>query len=480
MPVSHVAVECPSPLPSASPALERFQHFAAERRVSAAVSDFEAFEIEVREMVRGVEREILACELAKMDADVPVVEVEGHPARQVQRCEQVYFTAAGKVRVERSLFRPQGGGRTECPLELRAGIVAGRWTPLAAKQACWVTANLPPKEGAELFKLMGGMSPSSSSLDRLPKKVGARWEADRKDFDQLVREEEQVPAEAVAIAVSLDGVMVPMKSDRVGSGTSGDHRGRRGQRPGTYKEASCASVSYFDSDGERLHTARFARMPEIKKRTLKAMLLEEAGRALAERPDLKLVKIADGARDNWDFLSKEMSIGVEVIDFYHAAEHLRDALEYAYGEGSKKASQQYEKLRLKLRDEPDGVERVIRSLVHLCKQHPRKMKLASELTYFRRNRHRMNYAALLERNLPIGSGVVEASCKTLVTQRLKRSGMNWGEEGGQAILLLRSLIQSERFERGWGILLSTYKRSVSVPEGVLEFPARRTSASVSG
>ncbi len=87
---------------------------------------------------------------------------------------------------------------------------------------------------------------------------------------------------------------------------------------------------------------------------------------------------------------------------------------------------------------------------------------------------------MLDENLPIGSGVVEASCKTLVTHRLKRSGMNWGEEGGQAILLLRSLILSERFERAWDLLLSTYKRRVRVPEGVLEFPARRASGNVSG
>jgi len=479
MPVSQLLAENPSAPPSTVSALEVLQRFVGQRRGAEPVSDFERFEADLREMVREVECEVLAGELAKLDVDVPVVEIEGDAARQVVRCEQEYFTAAGKVRVTRSLYRYPGGGRTECPLELRAGMVEGRWTPLAAKQACWVTAHLTPAEGAELFALMGGMSPSSSSLDRLPKRVGGRWEGAREDFEHLVREDEHVPDGATTVAVSLDGVMVPMKGEGNTGGGRQDRRGRKGQHPGTFRESSCASISFHDADGERLHTVRFARMPESKKRTLKAMILEEAGRALAERPELTLVKVADGALDNWEFLTEELPGGVEVIDFYHATQHLRTALECVHGEGSAPARQHYERLRLKLRDEHGGVERIIRSLRHLRSKHPRNRKLETELTYFQRSRHRMNYAALLEANLPIGSGVVEASCKTLVTQRLKRSGMRWSHEGGQAILWLRSLIQSQRFERGWNLLVSTYRRRVTIPEGVLAFPSRKAAGTVS-
>ena len=78
-----------------------------------------------------------------------------------------------------------------------------------------------------------------------------------------------------------------------------------------------------------------------------------------------------------------------------------------------------------------AVEKVNRSLVHLRDTYPRRKKIARELKYFRRNRHRMRYAALKEQGLPIGSGVTEAACKTLATQRMKRSGMRWGEQGGQ-------------------------------------------------
>jgi hypothetical protein len=85
----------------------------------------------------------------------------------------------------------------------------------------------------------------------------------------------------------------------------------------------------------------------------------------------------------------------------------------------------------------------------------------------------MPYAHLRAQNLPIGSGVVEAACKTLVSQRLKRSGMRWRTAGGQAILTFRALCQSERFERAWPLLVRRYQRDVSLPQKVIAFNTLR-------
>ena len=264
----------------------------------------------------------------------------------------------------------------------------------------------------------------------------------------------EVADTACIVAVSLDGVMAPMK-------TGG----------GGYREASCASVSLYDGEGERLSTVRMARMPQSKKVTLKTMVAAEVEAVLNQRPDLQLVKIADGAKDNWTFLSQVLPEGVELIDFFHAAEHLKGAFDAAYGAGDSKATAQFEKYRHRLRHETDGVGKVIRALRHLCSKHPERERIAQVLGYFRNNRHRMGYAEAKDQGLPIGSGVVEATCKTLVTERLKRSGMRWSERGGQAILTLRALLQSNRFESGWALLLKTYRAEVSVPHNVV--PLRR-------
>ena len=76
-----------------------------------------------------------------------------------------------------------------------------------------------------------------------------------------------------------------------------------------------------------------------------------------------------------------------------------------------------------------------------------------ELAFFRKHRKRMRYRDLSEQGFAIGSGVVEAACKTLVTQRLKRSGMRWCIHGGQAVLTVRALIKSQRFARAWDALM---------------------------
>ena len=122
-------------------------------------------------------------------------------------------------------------------------------------------------------------------------------------------------------------------------------------------------------------------------------------------------------------------------------------------------------------NDDDGVAQVIRALRHLRSKHPECERIAQVLGYFRNNRHRMGYAEAKDQGLPIGSGVVEATCKTLVTERLKRSGMRWSERGGQAILTLRALLQSHRFESGWSLLLQTYRADVSAPDNVV--PLRR-------
>jgi hypothetical protein len=462
-------------LSSDTHAMDQLQAFLRQRREAREpVEDLHAFEQELHRLFVAAEREALSHELARFDLNVPAVEVDGERYKRVLRCATTYTSAVGPVRVERSLYRCAQSEHALCPLELRAGIIEGAWTPWAAKQATWVVAHLTPKEGEELFALLGNMTPSKSTLDRLPKALSGPWEAQRPHFEATVRHQEAIPQEAVTMAVSLDGVMAPMKDgQRQGKRQQARAKGQTPSGPAGYQEVGCATVSYYDRDGERLSTRRMARMPEENKATLKSQLTAEVMGALRQRPDLRVVKVADGAPDNWSYLGETLPFGEEVLDFYHAAAHLSDALGAAYGEGTPQYQARFATLREVLRDAPAGVATVIGALCHLRTRFPRRQVIHKALAYFREHRHRMRYSALREQHLPIGSGVVEAACKTLVSQRLKRAGMRWRTAGGQAILTFRALCQSERFERAWQLLGETYKRSVTLPRHVIALSQHR-------
>lgn len=173
----------------------------------------------------------------------------------------------------------------------------------------------------------------------------------------------EVPDEAVTVGVSLDGVLVPMQG---GKALPGDSR---------YEEASCGSLTYYDEEGEALATRRYGRMPERKKITLKSFLAKEIEYALKCNPNLQLVKVADGARDNWAFLEEELPKGLSELDFYHAAEHLKKAFEMAYGVDSQNANAEFFKYRTILRHDLRGIDKVIRKLGALVKKNPKKKLL---------------------------------------------------------------------------------------------------------
>jgi len=472
MPACHVVTACSTPS-----ALDRLVEVFALLDAGEVHGDFETFEGQLHALVMEVEREGLAKRLAALDMDVPAVIVGDEVHVRAVRCEGVYQTRAGEVRVERTLYRTSASERCICPMELRAGMVEGRWTPGAASLAVWAVAHLTPQEAEELFARCGGMTPSRSGLDRLPKALSARWEEQRTRFEECVRAVEEVPAEAVSVSVSLDGVMVPMKD-------GGRHRKRRRalrdgketRGPAGFREAACGTLTLHDAEGNRLSTTALGRMPERGKKTLKDTLEDELVQVLDRRPDLEVVGLADGARDNWTWLDRVLPAGSrQVLDFFHAAQHLERAMNTAHGEGTPKARSEFQRLRLLLRDDVDGVSKVINALAYQRRRHPRRKALQRELRYFRRNRYRMRYADAQVACVPIGSGVVEAANKTLVVVRMKRAGARWLIPGGQAVLTFRALAKSGRFDRAWDLLIGIYTEHIQPLSAVTRSPRRRAA-----
>ena len=459
-----------------SPALQRLGQFVRKQRQrwTEDTPDLEQFERELHEHVMAIERELVAEELARYDVTAEEIEVEGVTYRPTLTTSETYLSAAGPVTLMRHLYRPAGrGSKSICPLELRAGIIAGYCTPRAARQAAFVTAQLTPGESEALFDELEGMRPSRASLDRLPKALSPHWEKNRSEWEAVLRTQETVPAEATVMAISVDGVMIPMKAGSAVRRAKQTEPGKHASGPTGNQEVGCGGVVLYEAEGERVQTVRYGRMPESKKVTLQQELQAEVASIVALRPDLIRVHLADGAKDNWRLLSEiEQALNlpiqpcVNIVDFYHACDHLKNGCDAAWGESTARGKAEFERLKILLKEADQGADQVIRALKYQRSRArgSKRQRLEAELTYFRNQRPHMDYATYRCQGLPIASGVIEASCKTLVTQRMKRSGMAWRQLGGQGVLTFRSLIQSNRWSAAWELLRADFRKTVIVRE----------------
>ncbi len=430
-----------------------------------------AFIRSLKEQTRALEREATARFLEASDVDADVIEIEGKVHRRVLRSKQTYMTEVGEVEVERWLYkdRTDPNAKAVAALEVRLGVVGGFWTPEAAKNGAWVVSQMTPKKAEELFQRVGAMAPSKSSLDRLPKALSEQWERDRERHEQTLREAIMIPEGTHAVAVSLDGVMAPVDGGNRPTDVrnAAAAKGKLTKGPAGYRELGCATLTFCDDQGDLISAIRFGRGPETKKSTLKDTLSRDLAWVLSQHPELPVVKIADAGSDNFEFFAT-LPEGAEVLDFYHATEHLSCAIASVFGDGTSKTRRKFEELKERLLEDANGVDSVINALAYLKRKHPQVERLDKELAYLRKNRKRMRYAEWKAAGYPIGSGVVEAACKTLVTQRLKLSGMRWSTDGAQAILTLRGWDQSDRFDEAWALLAATYQREIHIVANIVD------------
>ncbi len=129
---------------------------------------------------------------------------------------------------------------------------------------------MAPKTGEDLFRRMGNMAPSKSTLDRLPKELAERVNDDRASFEAELRDAMIVPEHATTVMVSLDGVLAPMNDGgAVEKKAKTAARGQITKGPAGYREVGCATLSFYDQDGDCLAAVQMARMPEPHKASLK-------------------------------------------------------------------------------------------------------------------------------------------------------------------------------------------------------------------
>lgn len=415
----------------------------------------------LRAALNELGRESVAALVARAEEPSDTLERAG----TVYRCKEVspkeWFTPWGKVSVPRRLYQADRGGACVVPLDQRCGMVARFMVPLVERVCCLLGAQLVPAEVEQALAEIWGEGPSCTAIQQVLREVGQHAEEYAVECEVAVQAEQPLAPGGNALVAGWDGTMVPLRQ-------TGPKRGRPARCPAhtateegqatTWKEAGVGMVAVYDlpPDPEHEETHRrdvryFARTPEPKMVHLVDAVAAQVAAALAQGHFDHHLFLADGRTEIWRVVAAHPLLGdfTQLLDFYHACEHLSVVSEAIFAAGSPAAKRYFVAWRHRLRHRPNAITDLLRSLRRYAGNRRRSKVLQRELAYFAHNRHRMDYARLAALGLPIGSGPIEAACKTVVGHRLKRSGMRWTSEGAQQVLNLRAQLCSSRWDTFW-------------------------------
>lgn len=439
--------------------------------------DYAKVEAAVSEDAAAVERATHRAILQSLDIDVPAVIIGGVRYNRVGRCPAPYHTMAGSVSIERSLYRRSGtrggtpDGKVVDAVSLRAGVVGDGWLPRTAR-AMAHDVQLGTSREAEASALEHDRLPySRASFERVAHVVGALAVADREDIEDALIDRYEIPEEARSVSVSLDRVSVPMEEPRrrpVGRPKKGAPK-KPVER--NFRMAYCGTVTLHDDQGTALHTIRYGCMPQGDMIGLRDRLVVDVATLASKRPDLRIQLLCDGAPEMWTLLDEwftSETFGGEIdrlVDLHHVMEKLGAAAKVMHG--SDGAGPKLRDWKLHLLNRPRAAEGILEEVVASGldegpgDDHP----VHAAITYLQshsQDADRMNYARARRLGLALGSGNVEATCKSLFEVRLKRCGSRWKEATGQHIVQLRALALSDRWGPAIELVLRPLRRAVRV------------------
>lgn len=404
----------------------------------------------IKDAVNDLGREALKAVVTRAECSVDIIVHEGEPYRFKQTVAKKWLTPFGLTEVARRFYQRDSGGRGFAPIDVACGMVDRFMTADVEELSAFAAALGTPAEAADLLAKALRDGPSPKAISRVVKDVGGFLEDNAEDVELQVAEAAPLSEDGDVLAVSWDGVMV---ATREGSG------------PKAWKEAGVSTISVYRSptddspEPERVDARCYARMPEPGMRTLMERIQTEVSTLCEDRSFRRLVVLCDGKDFIWRTAESldALKPATFILDFYHASSYVAAVAKAIYGDGTPEAERWHRRWRDKLQLDGNAVDKLIRAVTRASagvrRGTERHEVLRRAIKFLRQNRHRMRYAEFIAVGLPIGSGPVEAACKTVVGNRLKRSGMRWSIPGGQHVLNLRRPVKSERWDHMWAAYL---------------------------
>ncbi len=375
----------------------------------------------------------------------------GQQARYRELRSKPLLTAVGESIVTRPYYLCPHCHTGQFPADKDLDIVDTGFSPGVRRMQALVGQEASFDRGREQLRLLAGLEVTTKSVERVAEAIGADIAVrQRQEMDRAVQLElPMVVGESVPILyLQMDGTGIPVvKQETVG------RQGKLDGLPAHTREVKLGCVftqTKWGQDGSAVrdpdsttYTGAIENAEQFGKR-----LYVEAWKRGWSRAEKKVV-IGDGAPWIWNIAKEHFPGAIEIVDLFHARQHLWDLARLLHPTDTKRRNAWIGLHQKRCLDKGKIAKLVtaLRSLQGLNSELTKKVR--KEADYFATNAARMNYPKFRKQHLFVGSGVIEAACKTVVGHRLKQSGMFWTVNGANSILALRCSHLNGRFEDYW-------------------------------
>ena len=364
-----------------------------------------------------------------------------------RRLKQVQ-SVLGPLRLERAYYHCSSCGHGFCPRDEHLGIENTSLSPALTRMIGTVGAMVSFQEGSELLQELAGVAVDAKQVERTAEALGAEIAEDERLHSEPL---DSLPLPQT-LYLGMDGTGIPLRAEELA--------GRRGKQPdgsaktGEVKLCTIWSAESLDKEGTPIrdegsvtYSAALESASALDTAARRSPFAERVWREATRRRFCQASRTAvlgDGAAWIWNIAEEQFPEATQIVDRFHAKQHLSDLGKALYGPTNPRAAQWAERRKEEL---DSGKFPVL--LTAIRRQLSRSEQARRCLHYFQTNRHRMRYPEFHAQGLCTSTGVVEAGCKVAIGTRLKRAGMHWTVHGSNAIIALRCSKLSGRFQDFW-------------------------------
>jgi hypothetical protein len=409
--------------------------------------ELDAWEEAIRNAVLNYGASLLQGLLAKAGCGrrkEPLLTPDGHPMHSIGVRTKTITTLLGQVTLRRSVFADASGCHTRIPLDESLGVAGTCFSPGVRRFMARAGSRSSFADASEDLCVYARLEVTAKQVQRVAEEVGRAvegWISRQAPAENTNNH----PAPVPILYVSFDGTGIPMRKAELlatkGKGADGKAKTREVKLGCVFTQTETDEEGWPVRDPDSTTYVGAIETSEL----FGLRIYQEAVRRGCERAD-QIVLLTDGARYNKTIASTHFPEALHIIDLYHAREHLTDL---AHALGCDEAQKTLWSGRLDMGRVEDIIAEASARIDQLALNAQAAEDARKRLRYFHDNAEGMRYAQFRHAGYFVGSGVVEAGCRTVIGQRLKHSGMFWSLRGANAIIASRCCQLSNRFDDFW-------------------------------